>query len=216
MRTDCCTVNGLDKAFDQTQANRDVEEYTTTGLDETAQMLLDFFREKGLSGMTLLEIGCGVGSLLLELLKTGAEKGMGVDASPPYIQAAKGLAEKLQPRPAVEYLVMDFALQPDEVEEADIVLMHRVVCCYPQMVELVVPAAQHALKFLALSYPRDLWWVRLRIALENIFYRMLRREYRAFVHSPAQIQTTIIAQGFQPVRQDLSGEWHVDIYQRRG
>lgn len=212
---ECCAVNGLDKYFDQENAKQKVEEYLASGLEQRAQYMVAFLRDKGLAGQRLLDIGCGVGSLLLELLKGGAEKGTGVDASSAAIQAARDLAEKLQLSQKAEYQGMDFALRPETVSPADIVIMDRVVCCYPKMKELVIPAAQHAKQFFALTYPQDLWWVRLRIALENLFYWIARIEFRSFLHPPAEIFQTIVNQGFDPIFQQTSGEWQITIFQRQ-
>lgn len=212
---DCCTVNGLDKFFDQKQAKSDVQAYLQDGLDQRAQYILDFLREQRLAGQTLLDIGCGAGALLLELIKVGAQKGIGVDASPAYIAAAQDLATKLDMQDRVEFQVMDFAQSPETITTADIVLMDRVVCCYPKMKQLVIPAAQHAHRFLALTYPRDVWWVRLRIAVENLFYQLLRNGYQAHLHPPAEIKSTVLDSGFEPIFERASGEWHIDIFQRQ-
>lgn len=212
---ECCTVNGLDKYFDQENAEQKVEDYLATGLEQRAQYMVDFLREKGLAGLHLLDIGCGVGSLLLEFLKAGAEGAVGVDASPAAIQAAKDLVEKLQLSEKVEYQDMDFALHPETVSPADIVIMDRVVCCYPKMKELVIPAAQHARKYIALTYPRDTWWERLQVALENFSYWMARVEFRTFLHPPTEIFETVVRQGFYPVLQQTSEEWHVVVFQRQ-
>ncbi|MBI2845811.1 MAG: methyltransferase domain-containing protein [Chloroflexi bacterium] len=212
---ECCTVNGLDKYFDSENAQQKVEDYLSAGLEERAQHIVDFLKGQGLAGQSLLEVGCGVGGLLIELLKAGAEKGVGVDAAPAAINAAQGLAEKQGLSGKVEYQVLDFAASPNSLSTADIVVLDRVVCCYPKMRELVLPAAQHAHKFLALTYPRDLWWVRLRIMAENFFYWLSRIEFRTYLHPPAKILGAALEQGFQPVLQKVFGEWHLVIFGRQ-
>lgn len=212
---ECCTVNGLDKYFDAENAQQKVEDYLADGLEERARYIVDFLQEQGLAGHSLLEIGCGVGSLLLELLKAGAERGIGVDAAPAAITAAQDLAGQLGLAGRADYQVRDFAQSPEMVAAADIVVMDRVICCYPKMEELVVPAAQHANKFIALTYPRDLLWVRLRIILENFFYRLGRIAFRTYLHPPAEILSTVVHQGFQPVLQRVFGEWHLIVFERQ-
>lgn len=211
---DCCTVNGLDQMFGPTMVKLDVQAYKQRGLSQLSKYIVDYLQSQGLAGQNLLDIGCGAGALLLELLKAGAERGMGVDASPAYIQAAKGLSEKRQMQDRVEYQVMDFAQEGEKVAAADIVLMQRVVCCYPKMQELVVPAAQHARRFLALVYPRSDWWMQSGALLLNFALTLIRRQFRFFIHPPEEIMAIVLAQGFAPVYHRLSGPWYVAIFQR--
>ena len=42
---------------------------------------------------------------------------------------------------------------PDAVEQADIVVLHRVVCCYPDYERLLSAAADHARTRLVFSFP---------------------------------------------------------------
>lgn len=211
----CCTVNGLDQMFGPRMAELDVQAYTKLGLRGISKEILDFLQEQGLAGQSLLDIGCGAGALLLELLKAGAENGVGVDASPAYLQAAEGLAEKMQMQDRVSFRQMDFVQEAERVAPSDIVLMQRVVCCYPKMRELVLPAAQHARHFLALVYPRDTWWMKLGANFLNLGMVIIRREFRFFIHPPPEIRASVLAQGFSQVYRHLSGPWHVAIFQRQ-
>ncbi|MFQ5859925.1 MAG: class I SAM-dependent methyltransferase, partial [Dehalococcoidia bacterium] len=166
---DCCSVNGLDQMFDQANARKELKAYWKKGLDKRARLLVDFLKAQDLAGSSLLEIGFGIGALHLELLKAGAGKAVGVEASPAYLQAARALAEQLGLQDAVVYQRMDFAQRGQEVAEADIVLLDRVICCYPDMVGLVTSSAQHARRFYALTFPRGAWWMRLAGFLFNAF-----------------------------------------------
>jgi hypothetical protein len=47
------------------------------------------------------------------------------------------------------------------------VALDRVVCCYPSWERLLDAALGHAERCLALSYPRDAWYVRLGMTLEK-------------------------------------------------
>src|SRR5205823_5061866 len=66
-------------------------------------------------------------------------------------------------------------------------LRPRVVCCSPDVDGLVTAAAAHARRQLALSFPRDSWWVRAGAAAINIGARALRWEWRFYVHRRAAI-----------------------------
>ena len=51
-------------------------------------------------------------------------------------------------------------------------VMHSVICCYPDMEHLVEAAAARTKRYLVVSYPRDTWWSRLGArAVNDIWYR---------------------------------------------
>jgi len=53
----------------------------------------------------------------------------------------------------VERRVLDIARVPDEVERADVVVLHRVVCCYPDYERLLGRRGRQGAKSLAFSHP---------------------------------------------------------------
>jgi magnesium-protoporphyrin O-methyltransferase len=68
------------------------------------------------------------------------------------------------------------------VEPADIVVLHRVVCCYPDHERLLGAAAGHTRRFLVFSYPPRNRLSRLLVAGQNLLFRLLRKEFRTFAH----------------------------------
>ena len=65
---DCCSVNGLNKIFNKSKARKESKAYWNKGLGKRAGKLADFVSSQDLSEATVLDIGCGIGSLHLELL----------------------------------------------------------------------------------------------------------------------------------------------------
>ena len=98
----------------------------------------------GVQGATVLEIGGGVGEIGLELLKRDAARVVNLELSAAYEEKAKRLfrAHGLEER--VNWCLHDIAADPDVIEPADIVVLHRVVCCYPDHGRLLGAAADHA------------------------------------------------------------------------
>ena len=76
---------------------------------------------------------------------------------------------------------------PESVEQADVVLLNRVVCCSPDGIALVRRAAGLTRRTLVLSFPRDVLWVRAGLRLVNIGMRVLGRSFRVFLHSPTAL-----------------------------
>ena len=91
----CCSAKGCDEFFTERVARRDAARYRRTGIDGSAQPVVDFVREHGVEGSSVLEVGGGVGAIQLELLKAGAARAENVELSPAYEPYA---AELLQAR----------------------------------------------------------------------------------------------------------------------
>ena len=96
----------------------------------------------------------------------------------------------------VERRVMDFAEAGADVEAADIVVMNRVICCYPDMPKLAGAAADRARGMLVMSFPNRRWWTRLGLTLANFGFRVIRLQFRVFLHPPALILATVERRGF--------------------
>jgi len=212
----CCTPNGLDRMFDESTARGDARAYLEKGIDKRTQLVVDALNAQGILGSTVLEVGSGAGGLHIELLKAGAARATSVDLSPAYVEAAKEVAATSGFAEAVDHRLLDFARQADQVAEQDIVVMHRVICCYPDMPALVTPAASHARRLLALTFPRDVWWMRLGGRLLNVWMALTRSAFRVYLHPPEAIISTVKGAGLAPVWQKLSGPWQIVVFRRGG
>lgn len=170
-----------EKVFSERFARRMAKRYRKKGLDPTAQQMADFIASHGLEGATVLEIGGGVGELHLELLKRGAARATNLELSAEYDEEARRLAGDLADR--IERRIHDIAEAP--VEAADVVVLHRVVCCYPDYARLLGAAADHARRLLVFSYPPRNVVSRTFMTIYNGTQALFRREFRAFTHPPA-------------------------------
>lgn len=59
---DCCQCQGIEMRFDQKYVARKLKEYRKTGPKKTTRQLIEALRAEGIAGMTLLDIGGGVGA----------------------------------------------------------------------------------------------------------------------------------------------------------
>lgn len=161
--------------------------YRRRGLDANARRIVGFVARRGVEGATVLDVGGGNGVLGLELLKAGAERAITVELSSAYDATATELVREAGAEDRVERRVVDFADAAEEFPEADVVVMHRVVCCYPDGEALVAAAAGRARRLLAFSFPRRTWWTRLGVLGGNVFLAARRMEYRGFIHPPERL-----------------------------
>ncbi len=212
---DCCAhQRGLNQLFNDSLAREEAKRYLKSGLDKHARRLMETIAERGLDGANLLEIGGGVGGLHVELLKRGAARAVNVDISSGYLAAAQNVTEQLGLRDRVDYRLADFAREADSVPGADITILHRVVCCYPDMPALVTAAAQHTRRTLALSFPRGAWYMRLFEKMMNLGMWLSRSGFRLYIHPPEAIRQVAEAAGLRLVAQRSSWPWQVMLLER--
>jgi magnesium-protoporphyrin O-methyltransferase len=209
-----CCGPAYDRFFGARQARRDAKRYRAHGLDETAQRLVDELTRRGVDGASVLEVGGGVGAVDLELLGLGAEQAVVIELSNGYDDEARALAEEAGAEARIERRHGDFAEEEASIEPADVVVMHRVVCCYPNPELLVGAGARHARRLLALSFPRNTWWLRLGISAANTWFR-LRGGIQSYVHPPAQVVGIAEAAGFSTVLDERSTRiWRIAVFKR--
>ena len=116
---------------------------------------------------------------------------------------------------SVRFVHADFVSVAPELPAATLVTLDRVVCCYPSYEALLNAALHHAEQCLALSYPRDVWYVRLGVMLENAQRRLTKNPFRTFVHPAARMEEVIRSAGFELSTRRETWMWSVDIYLRR-
>src|SRR5207248_22753 len=91
---DCCQCKGIETLFDQKEAKKRLKAYRKDGAAKTTRMLIEALQAEGIKGMTLLDIGGGVGAIQHDLLRAGIERATDVDASAAYVKAAQNEAER--------------------------------------------------------------------------------------------------------------------------
>ena len=167
-------------------------------------------------GYTVLEIGGGIGDIQLELLKTGAARATNVELATQYERVASELIHESGLDDRVERRLGDFVREADAIPGADVVVMNRVVCCYPDADAMVSAAADHARRFLVMTIPVDRWWTRLAIAVENILFALRSDTFRAYVHSTSAVLATAQRRGLRPVEHSRGFIWQLIALERAG
>lgn len=211
---ECCGNEGYQATFGDRFARRMARKYRKRGLDRTRRRLVGFLTERGIEGATVLEIGGGVGEIHVELLRRGAARVTSLEISTNYEAQAAELLEAQGLTDRVTRRFLDIAVAPDEVEPADVVLLHRVVCCYPDYELLLSAAAGHARRLLVFSHPPRNVLSRASIGFENAVRRLRRNDFRAFVHPPRAMVAVVEAQGLTRGYEHRSPAWTVVGFER--
>lgn len=213
----CCSVfdRAADQQFNQKKVALELRRYREKGPGPTTRLLADGIARSGVLSGTVLDVGSGIGALTLALLEQGAASAIAVDASTAYVGAARDEAVRRGRTDAIQFVHADFVETASQLPSASVVTLDRVVCCYPSWERLLDAALGHAERCVALSYPRDAWYVRLGITFENGQRWLARNSFRAFVHPVQKIEETIRVAGFELSSRRQTWMWSVDVYLRR-
>src|SRR3990170_8568512 len=157
--------------------------------------LLSALDEAGLEGRSVLDVGCGTGDLALGALAD--ERGLAE-------RAAFGVGDGSQAG----------------LPKSDVVVLNRVVCCYPSADALLVNTLGAAGSVFAPTAPVDRglmgFYNRIFCLVGNGWYAIRSKKFRGFrvfVHDLAAIDRIIMA-GFRPmVRQPLRLVWDLRVFE---
>lgn len=205
----CC----YDTEFDEKTAVERARDYARNGAPRATRLLADGLAADA-TGLTVLDIGAGIGALHHVLLERGAEAVVDVDASGAYLEAARQEARRRGFEDRVRFEHGDFVEISDTIEPADLVALDRSVCCYPHMDLLVGLAAARARRRLGIVVPRDLSIVRFGIRLINAGQWLRRSAFRVYGHDHDEIAEVARNAGLTPLPSRHVGIWTVLFFDR--
>jgi magnesium-protoporphyrin O-methyltransferase len=212
----CCCPHSLDAGrFFSRLARLQRRRYQRAGLDRSQRQLVEGLTQVGIQGVALLEIGSGVGYLHQHLLRAGAARATGIDLAERMIDEARTLAKSQGLETRTDYRVGDFVELADTFEPADVVILDKVICCYPDPETLVRKSTAKALRAYAYTIPRDRWYTRAGVALIAAFMRLTGSRFRPFVHDPERVAGAVTAAGFRKHYENRTLIWLTQVYVRQ-
>ncbi len=214
---DCCNFSAAaEQKFDAKRAAQDLAQYRRKGPNPTTILLRDGLAGDGRLDGSLLDVGAGVGALTFELLDRGIGTAIAVEASSAYLAAASQEADRRGRTAATQFVHGDFLNVASGLPAATVVTLDRVICCHPAYEAMLAGALRLARRHFAFSYPRNQWYVRATLAIENAFRRLASNPFRAFVHRPDHMERIIKNAGFKLTRRRQTLAWCADVYVRTG
>lgn len=182
--------------------------------------LLAALEEVGIRDRSILDIGCGIGDLATEAVSRGASQAFGVELSARAVEEARRLAADRGVADRISFQVGDGAKVP--LPKADVVVLNRVFCCYPDIDALLTNSLSAAGIAYAFTTPPSTGlastFVRLQMWFANAWYRLRDGKFqgfRVFVHDVEAIDARVQAAGFRPVRtESRRAVWHLAVYAR--
>ena len=208
----CCPHANSASRFFSFFAGRYRKRFEKKGFEPSQKHLMEGLQEAGFDDATILEIGSGVGHLHQTLLERGASSATGIDLAPRMIEEARHWAEERGLADRTRYMEGDFMEIRESMPDADITILDKVVCCYPDADGLVHASVAKTRRVYALTYPRDRWYTRLGMGFIALIMKIVRSDFRPYVHSPVEIERWITEAGFQKHYQNQNLVWLTQVY----
>jgi ubiquinone/menaquinone biosynthesis C-methylase UbiE len=116
---DCCQCQGIETKFDRKYVARKLERYRQSGPKQTTRQLIQALQARGVGGMTLLDIGGGIGDIQHALLRSGVSSATANEASTAYLEACRQEAERLGHAHRIRYIPGNFVEVAEDLPPAD-------------------------------------------------------------------------------------------------
>jgi magnesium-protoporphyrin O-methyltransferase len=210
---DCCDTL-YDDQFDAREATHKLREYRRNGPRGETARLIDALARGGVDGLTVLDIGAGVGAVHHALLAAGASTATDVDASGPYLEVARQEAARRGLSDRVTFHKGDAVRIVADLPPADLVALDRVVCCYVDMHGLVRVAAEHTGRRLGMVLPRDTAWIRLLVAISNRWSAFRKDPFRVYVHPTEDVVSVAAGAGLALTTAHRGVFWQTLVLER--
>jgi magnesium-protoporphyrin O-methyltransferase len=209
------TTSQMGSLYNEKLAASQLRKYREKGPIPSTLALINALKAEGVEGATLLDIGGGIGVIQHELLAAGAAHATSIEASAPYLEAAREEASRRGVGDRVTYRHGDFVELAEPIPPADIVTLDRVINVYPDWKRLAELSAARAQRLYGLVYPRDTPMVRLVVFAMNLLLRLRRKPVRAAIRPADEIKRIAQENGLSPhVSRNIGPAWHVVVYRR--
>lgn len=208
---DCCS--GTDRFF-SFFANSYAKRLEKKGFEKSQRALFDELQNIGFENQSVLDIGCGTGFFHQKMIQSGASEATGVEISKKMIDHAKSLARKKGLEPKTKYAVGDFVEVHSQYDEHDVLVLDKVICCYPDSGKLIRLSTEKCRKSYALSYPRDSWIPRFSFGVIRLALTLARSGFKPKIYPVFWVREQIERTGFQRKTHWQDYFWISEVYQR--
>ena len=213
MNTSCCHAQSAGRFFSFFARNAR-KRFERKGFEPSQKHLLAGLENVGYRDASVLEIGCGVGHLHQTLLEQGARTSVGIDLAPKMLSEARIWADERGLSDRTDYIEGDFMALDARIDSADICVLDKVVCCYPDAQGLVQKSLAKTSRVYALTYPRNRWFVRWGTGAIACLLWLIRSDFRPYVHDPVQIERWISGDGLEKRFEEQTAAWLTQIFAR--
>ena len=152
----------------------------------------------------------------METLRKGTASIVGFDLSNVAIQEANGYAKEAGFADRARFEVGDGAAV--QMPSSDIVVMDKVLCCYPDYGALLKNASDSSRETFGFIVPRDEGWMkpfmRCGAAAINFVERLKKTGFKFYLHPLTSIHQELVEKGFQQTGKVKSRVWLIFLYKK--
>ena len=210
----CCDEDLARLGYDGANSAADLARWRAGKLHAPTRELIDAVVREGVVGARVLDIGAGVGAVHLSLLGAGAADAVDIDASREYLATARAEAARRGLEGRVRYRYGDVVELAADLPPVDVVALDSVICCYPYLDRLLGAAIRSRPRLVAITYPRDVWWMRAFMRLYNLVHAVRRSPARYYIHRHAQVERFMADARYESAHQGGVPAWRVALYRR--
>ena len=208
----CCPHSNSANRFFSFFAGRYRKRFEKKGFEPSQEQLMTGLEQASYQDAKILEIGSGVGHLHQTLLERGAASAVGVDLASKMIEEARRWAAERTLTDRTDYVEGDFMEIHATLPDADVTVLDKVVCCYPDADGLVHASLAKTGRVYALTYPLNRWYIRAMMGLVALAMKIVRSDFRPYVHDPERIEKWITETGFDKLYQNNNMVWLTQVY----
>lgn len=209
----CSSDNPTGKFFDK-ESKKFEKKYRKKGLEKITKSLVDGIDELGINGMTVLDVGAGIGGAHRELLRRGALKVFATELSEEMINRARSFTDSEGFKDKVEYHLGDIVEMNGEIPEVDITMHDKVICCYENVDALIDKTLSKTKSIYAFVMPRDRFLSEFVLNFLILISKLLRWDFRPFIHPLQPILDKLQKAGYELKSEARTIVWHARVYQK--
>ncbi len=191
-----------------------VRRYRRRGLEAVQRRLLEGLTAADVAGASVLEIGCGTGELQRHVLAAGAGRAVGIDVAGGMIDEARAAAARAGLEQRATFLVGDAVERAAELPPAELVVLDKVLCCYPEIDSLLEVSLERAQRLYAVVVPRPHWLVAAVWRIAIAVFKLLRSTFHPFYHDWNRTAAAISGAGFRRIFAAHTLAWEAWIFRR--
>ena len=195
-------------------AQKEMDQYLKDGPKKSTRWLLEPLMNSIEEGDSVLDIGGGVGALILELQKKNIGSCYYVDISESYSAVFRHEVSNKLLTDKIHIHTGDFTKKHPLMPQTDVVALDKVLCCYQDFQVLLDLSLGKAKKILAYTVPDSVWWVKAIHSIEITFKRFFTKKLITFIHSVDQMESAVIEKGFRKVFQQRHAGWLTVVYSK--
>ena len=210
----CCNYRDYDNAFNLKLAQKELQDYKETGLKKSSQPLMEVLQYLPMANKSLLDIGGGVGAITFELFKKDISHATHVDISSASVDTFREELNRRSLSTKVNSLNGDFVTLSEQIPNADLVVLDKVLCCYRDFEELVSKSVDKANHWYVFSIPRTRLRERVYFFFDGILNRIKGEYIPLYFHPVDAIEKMVATAGFDKKQEKLDGKWRIFVFQK--